>query len=629
MSVSLVRDEFFRQTRDTSAKLKESLMPDHFANRYQELDLLGTGNFGRVYRVMERGAGKKFACKEIFLPKLPEDLVDAQLREVTLLKAIKHPNIVEVIEAYHEEDYLYILMPIYSRGDLTTYCKKNTLSEGNILVILVQMLQALAFLHGVREDTHIVPSKIVHRDIKTANILMGEDDVVVLTDFGLSKIIDSMTSMQTVAGSVAYIAPEMHARSAYTEAVDIWSLGVTIYELVTNGKPLINSFFGSHILNEIKQWKRPLVIPNASEDLTDILNLMLAFNPENRPTALELLTMPLLQRVRRALTERVPINKLHSTLLTTYLETTLQTYLTDIDEDGNNIVMRCILHGAFNLVRNVVKYFRGEVNAAGKTALMTAAKLNDTDAIMQLIKSQKGQVDEWRMRDARGRTALMCAAEEGDMYEVSVKLLKDTEAKLTTPEQWTALMMAAANGSLLIVRQLQSVEAGMTNNTGQTALMIAAAANRVEVVHQLLKLEVRKKDYAGRTALMYAAMNGHEECVVILRKYEARMRDKEKMTALAHAITRRHAGAARLLIATEEGILIKKRSCYRLAIESNMKDIIGYFSKSMTGSNVSAHIDIEGSDLSTSSVLSVAISGCNISCSSLDPCIHSHIAAEM
>ena len=159
--------------------------------------------------------------------------------------------------------------------------------------------------------------------------------------------------------------------------------------------------------------------------------------------------------------------------------------------------------------------------------------------------------------------------------------------------------------------------------------MIAAAANRVEVVHQLLKLEVRKKDYAGRTALMYAAMNGHEECVVILRKYEARMRDKEKMTALAHAITRRHAGAARLLIATEESILIKKRSCYRLAIESNMKDIIGYFSESMTGSNVSAHIDIEGSDLSTSSVLSVAISGCNISCSSLDPCIHSHIAAEM
>lgn len=75
--------------------------------------------------------------------------------------------------------------------------------------------------------------------------------------------------------------------------------------------------------------------------------------------------------------------------------------------------------------------------------------------------------------------------QKGDVCEASVKLLKDAEARLTTPEQWTALMMAAANGSMLIVRQLQGLEAGMTNNTGQTALMIAAAANRVEVVRQL------------------------------------------------------------------------------------------------------------------------------------------------
>ncbi|EFO62070.1 Kinase, NEK [Giardia lamblia P15] len=597
-------------------------MPGQFADRYQELELLGTGNFGKVYKVVERKEGKKFACKEIFLPKLPEDLVDAQMREVTLLKTIRHPNIVEVIDAYHEGDYLYILMPIYSHGDLVAYRKKKNLSEADILIILIQILQALAFLHGVREGTNGVPSKIVHRDIKPANILMGEDDVVVLTDFGLSKILDSMTDTQTVAGSVAYIAPEMHARSAYTEAVDIWSLGVTIYELMTNGKPLINSFFGSHILQEIQQWKRPLVIPNASEDLTRILNLMLAFSPESRPTALELLTMPALQRVRRSLLEKDPITKTHTKLLTSYLKTTPTTYLTDVDEDGNNIVMRCILHGAFHLVSDIVRCFRGEVNAAGKTALMIAAELNATDVIAQLIQPQKGYIDERRMRDAQGKTALMCAAERGDMYEISVKLLKDAEAKLTTPEQWTALMMAAANGSLLIVRQLQGLEAGMTNNTGQTALMIAAAANRVEVVRQLLRFEVRKRDSARRTALMYAAMNGHEECVDILKRYEAKMRDKEKLTALAHAITRRHAGAACLLIAAEEGILIKKQSCYRLAIESNMRDIIGYFSKSMTNSNISAHVDLETSNLSISSVLSVAISACDMSCSALD----SHIS---
>lgn len=604
-------------------------MPGHFADKYQELELLGTGNFGKVYEVVEKGRAKKFACKEIFLPKLPDDLVEAQMREVALLKAIRHPNIVQVIDAYHEEDYLYIIMPIYPRGDLTTYRKKMPLSETNVLIILVQILQALAFLHSVREATSSVPSKIVHRDIKPANILVGEDDVVVLTDFGLSKIIDSMVGMQTVAGSVAYIAPEMHARSSYTEAVDIWSLGVTIYELITDGKPLINSFFGTHILQEIEQWERPLVVPNASEELTYILNLMLAFSPDNRPTAIELLTMPILQRIRRSLIERYPINKTRSSLLSSYLETTLQTYLTDVDEDGNNIVMRCIVRSAFHLVCDVVKYFRGELNTAGKTALIIAAELNSTDVIAQLIKPQKGQIDERRMKDAQGRTALMYAAEGGDMCEVSVRLLKDAEAKLTTPEQWTALMMAAANGSLLIVRQLQSHESGMTNNTGQTALMIAAAANRVDVVRQLLKYEVRKKDSMGRTALMYAAMNGHKECVAILRKYEAKMRDKEKMTALAHAITRRHSEAARLLISAEEGILIKRRSCYRLAIESNMKDIIGYFSKSMTGSNVSAHVTFERSDLSASSVLSVKASGCNMSCSSFSSRTHSYASIEM
>lgn len=78
---------------------------------------------------------------------------------------------------------------------------------------------------------------------------------------------------------------------------------------------------------------------------------------------------------------------------------------------------------------------------------------------------------------------------------------------------------------------------------------------------------------------------------------------------------------AACLIAAEEGILIKKRSCYRLAIESNMRDIIGYFSKSMTNSNVSAHVDLETSSLSMSSALSVAISGCDMSCSTFDSCI--------
>lgn len=604
-------------------------MSCHFADKYQELNLLGTGNFGRVYEVIEKGGREKFACKEIFLPKLPDDLVEAQLREVTLLKAINHPNIVQVIDVYHEEDYLYILMPIYPRGDLTAYRKKKHLSEMDILVILVQMLQALAFLHGVRDPTSDVPSKIVHRDIKPANILVGEDNIVILTDFGLSKIISSISEMRTIAGSVAYISPEMHARTSYTEAVDIWSLGVTIYELITDGKPLINSFFGSHILQEIEQWERPLVIPNASEELSTILNLMLTFNPDNRPTAIDLLTMPILQRVRRSLVENNLGNKACSSLLCSYIETSLQTYLTDIDENGNNIIMRCIGYNTFHLVTKAVKYFRGDMNASGKTSLIIAAELNAIDVIAHLIKPQKGQIDERRMKDAQGKTALMYAAEGGDTYEASVKLLKDAEAKLTTPEQWTALMMAAANGSLLIVRQLLSHESNMTNNTGQTALMIAAAANRVDVVRQLLKYEARKKDSIGRTALMYAAMNGHEECVTILRKYEAKMRDKEKMTALAHAITRRHSEAARLLISAEEGILIKRRSCYRLAIESNMKDIIGYFSKSMAGSNVSAHVNLDGSDLSASSVLSVTVSRCNVSCSSLSSHAHSYAHIEM
>ena len=204
---------------------------------------IGTGTFGKVCEAEHNETHVKVAVKEIAITSYNErnnDMCDMADRELTILQRLKsHRNIVQILDFVLEEDSCWIFMELCSLGDLKVYLKKH--SEINFeskLKILDQSASALAFMHRQKPA-------IIHRDLKLENILMarqGDEDVVKLTDFGLSKVFTDKHPasfsalfnrgklMSTACGSHFFLAPEFFAEQEgglqYDPSIDVFALGL-------------------------------------------------------------------------------------------------------------------------------------------------------------------------------------------------------------------------------------------------------------------------------------------------------------------------------------------------------------------------------------------------------------------
>ncbi|GMH42522.1 hypothetical protein BSKO_10441 [Bryopsis sp. KO-2023] len=198
---------------------------------YEFEGLLGKGSFGEVYEATERKTGEKVAIKVITRSKLKSREARARLKnEYKIHSTVKHPNIVALKCSIQSSKKVFFVMEVCKQGELADLLKKkDRFVEGEARGYFRQLVEAVSYLHS---------RWIIHRDIKLANLLLTDGNVLKLADFGLAAQLDCQDSERlTICGTPNYLSPEIAKREPYTLATDVWSLGVVLYSMLCGTPP--------------------------------------------------------------------------------------------------------------------------------------------------------------------------------------------------------------------------------------------------------------------------------------------------------------------------------------------------------------------------------------------------------
>lgn len=274
-----------RNHDDWMGKLLQIVNPGDPRQRYRLLDQVGTGATGTVYTAIDQASQERVAIKMIDIRKQVKKVLI--LTEISVMKNKKHPNVVNYYDSYLvDENQLWVIMEYMQFGPLTDLVTTLVLREGQIAVLARETLKAIEFLHS---------NRIIHRDIKSDNILLGEDGQVKVIDFGFCAQLDHMDEKRrTFAGSPYWLSPEIITRKAYDTKTDIWSLGILIIEMLEGAPPYLNEAPLKAIYLIASRGKPSIDYDKLSPQLADFLDKCLTIEPEVRATATQLLEHPFL-----------------------------------------------------------------------------------------------------------------------------------------------------------------------------------------------------------------------------------------------------------------------------------------------------------------------------------------------
>lgn len=194
---------------------------------YKIEDELGAGSFGVVRYAVNKLTGQEVAVKIIDRKDLGEDEEVALKTEVEILSNLDHPNVVKMFEVFEEEDYLYIILELMTGGELfDRIVEKESYSEKEAADTIRPIVDAIRYCHE---------NDIIHRDLKPENLLYEtkeEESIIKISDFGLARFLQSDMFASTACGTPGYVAPEIVSGKGYGAAVDVWSIGITLYILL-------------------------------------------------------------------------------------------------------------------------------------------------------------------------------------------------------------------------------------------------------------------------------------------------------------------------------------------------------------------------------------------------------------
>uniref|UniRef100_A0A8C1ZPK7 Serine/threonine-protein kinase DCLK2 n=1 Tax=Cyprinus carpio TaxID=7962 RepID=A0A8C1ZPK7_CYPCA len=264
-------------------------VPASIAERYKVGRMIGDGNFAVVRECVERSTGRAYALKIINKSKCrgKEHMIQ---NEVSILRRVKHPNIVLLIEEMDTYSELYLVMELVKGGDLfDAITSSNKYTERDASGMLYNLASAIKYLHSLN---------IVHRDIKPENLLVYEHQdgskSLKLGDFGLATVVDG--PLYTICGTPTYVAPEIVAETGYGLKVDIWAAGVITYILLCGFPPFRGSTDDQEALfDQIMMGQLDFPLPywdNVSDSAKALISCMLQVEVEQRYTALQVLDHP-------------------------------------------------------------------------------------------------------------------------------------------------------------------------------------------------------------------------------------------------------------------------------------------------------------------------------------------------
>lgn len=219
--------------KEWTANLKKAVGYQNFFEIYEMLDDLGEGKFGLVKLGVHKRTKERVAIKIIKKEAMNSTDLELCQSEIDIMKLVRHPNIVRLLDHFENTEYIFIVMELVAGGNLGNYLinKKFRLTEARAAEIMYQIGEGINYLHHYG---------IVHRDLKPDNILLTESSdkgQIKIMDFGLSKILGPLERAADGFGTLTFVAPEVLVRKPYNNQIDIWSMGVITYYMLSGLLP--------------------------------------------------------------------------------------------------------------------------------------------------------------------------------------------------------------------------------------------------------------------------------------------------------------------------------------------------------------------------------------------------------
>ena len=271
--------------------VKLGLEPEPKITDFTIVKELGSGSFGRVYLVTHKKTKANYAIKAI--DKRNKANIEEKpyfRREVEVMYKIHHPNVIKLYSHFEDNNFCYFIMEYIAKGNmfgLIPTDKKKRISTQLVAILIKDIISAVYFLHNMSPP-------IIHRDIKPENVLLADNFVAKLTDFGWSNYIQEDQKRTTVCGTPIYLAPEIIKEQGHDERVDIWCIGVLLFELTTGTVPFPGNDIESLENNILKlriQWPKEINV-----DAKNLISKILKLDPNARISLSDMLKHPFITK---------------------------------------------------------------------------------------------------------------------------------------------------------------------------------------------------------------------------------------------------------------------------------------------------------------------------------------------
>ena len=236
---------------------------------------IGKGGFGEVWKVVHKQTNRVYVIKVIDKISIFEQkLVDQMNREIEMMYKLNHPHVMKLVNHFEDDDKFYMIMPYAAKGQLYSLLRRQVrFDQRTAAQYMRETIEAVRYLHSFSP-------KIIHRDIKPENLLLDDNYRVKLSDFGWANYQEENQLRKTFCGTPEYLSPEMIRKTGHNFSVDIWTLGVLLFELLAGYAPFTGANQSELFMN-IKKLKInwPVDFPPLAKNL---VSKILKLNPKER-----------------------------------------------------------------------------------------------------------------------------------------------------------------------------------------------------------------------------------------------------------------------------------------------------------------------------------------------------------